>query len=69
MSVNHKDEYHQIKLKDITMKKINLKQFQSEQLSVEERLNTRAGSGRTTSHRLYTRSMGKDQDQQQQDRD
>jgi len=51
------------------MKKINLKEFQSEQLSIEERLDTRAGSGKTSSHRSLTRSMGQDQDQQQHDRD
>lgn len=51
------------------MKKINLKQFQSEQLSISERMQTKAGSGGTSSQRLHTRSMGKDQDQQQHDRD
>lgn len=50
------------------MKKINLKEFQSEQLSITERMNTKAGSGKTLSHRIYTRGTAIDQNHSKYDR-
>ncbi|MEM6721849.1 MAG: hypothetical protein AAF611_21150 [Bacteroidota bacterium] len=51
------------------MKKINLKEFQSEQLTIEERMRTRAGSGQTSSRRTSTISSGPDMDQRPHDKD
>ncbi|MCH2192761.1 hypothetical protein [Kordia sp.] len=44
------------------MKKINLKEFQSEKLSVDERLQAKGGSGITYTRRSYTSSTGADTD-------
>jgi len=44
------------------MKKINLKEFQSEKLSIEERLQTKGGSGSTHTRSCITRSTGTDSD-------
>ncbi|MEM6721847.1 MAG: hypothetical protein AAF611_21140 [Bacteroidota bacterium] len=51
------------------MKKINLKEFQSEKLSVDERLQARGGSGNTSSRAYLTRSSGNDADCNQTDSD
>jgi len=44
------------------MKKINLKEFQSEQLTIEERLQSKGGSGNTYTRRSHTSSTGADAD-------
>ncbi|MCH2192760.1 hypothetical protein [Kordia sp.] len=50
-------------------KKINLKEFQSEKLSVEERLQTKGGSGVTRTGRRGTASTSTDCDYTAFDRD
>lgn len=51
------------------MKKINLKEFQNEQLSIEERMHTKAGSGKTCSKRSCTFTTATDRDYRTYDRD
>ncbi|MEM6721848.1 MAG: hypothetical protein AAF611_21145 [Bacteroidota bacterium] len=51
------------------MKKINLKEFQSEQLSINERLQTKGGSGISASRRTGTACTGADHDRKAYDID
>jgi hypothetical protein len=51
------------------MKKINLAEFQTSKLTLNERLNTKGGSGSTTSRRTHTSCSGSDSDSRRTDSD
>jgi hypothetical protein len=51
------------------MKKINLAEFQTSKLTLNERLNTKGGSGVTSSRSSGTSCTGSDHDFKRTDRD